>query len=83
MRRASFWIFRLITPSPPCFLGLHTMSHAAKELHFSPCSVFLFQRHLRLILLSISTSLGGSLMVHMAYIKSEVTAAFNHDSLPP
>ena len=46
--------------------GLHTISHAARELHFSPWSVFLIQRHLLLILSSISMTFGGNFNVHIA-----------------
>ena len=53
-------------PEAPCFLGLQTISQAARELHFSPCSIFLVQIHLLLILSSISSSFGENLSVHMA-----------------
>ena len=75
--------FQIGHPKPPFFLGRQTKSQAAKELHLSPYSVFLVQRHLRLILSRISISLGGNLRVHMANTIRDVTEAFNQESLPP
>ncbi|XBH66499.1 hypothetical protein VPH35_094992 [Triticum aestivum] len=78
---------RVVRPSSTCMreipLNMGTMSHAARELHLSPCLVFLVQRHLRLIFTSISMSLGGNLRVHMAKTSKDVTVAFNQESLPP
>ena len=70
-------------PSPPLCLGLQTLSQAAKELHFPPCSVFFVHRHLLLSLSRSSRIFGGNRSAQSAKIMSEVMIVFRRESLDP
>ena len=70
-------------PETSTFFGLHTLSHAAKELHFSPCSVFFVQRHFLLNLSSNSSIVGGNHSSQSAKIVNEEITVFSSESLEP